>query len=81
MEDSIENPLDISNLFESLASDFAGVVQYSKDNRRAKTKPADIDDVNILFVSSVCTFSKLRNSSGLPDNGQHKHRYSSRSSS
>lgn len=31
VEKSIENPLDISNLFEALASNFAGVVQYNKD--------------------------------------------------
>ena len=31
VEQSISNPLDISNLFENIASDFAGVVQYNKD--------------------------------------------------
>lgn len=32
VEKSINIPADISNLFESLASNFAGVVQYNKDN-------------------------------------------------
>lgn len=31
VEKSIDNPLDIANLFEALASNFAGVVQYNKD--------------------------------------------------
>ncbi|EDV96155.1 GH15372 [Drosophila grimshawi] len=32
LKDSIETPLDIANLFENLAGNFAGVVQYNKDN-------------------------------------------------
>jgi len=32
VEQSVDNPLDIANLFENLASNFAGVVQYNKDN-------------------------------------------------
>ncbi|TDG53132.1 hypothetical protein AWZ03_000675 [Drosophila navojoa] len=32
LKDSIENKLDIANLFENIASNFAGVVQYNKDN-------------------------------------------------
>ncbi|EDW69202.1 putative serine protease K12H4.7 [Drosophila virilis] len=32
LKDSIENQLDISNLFENIAGNFAGVVQYNKDN-------------------------------------------------
>lgn len=52
VENSIENPLDISNLFESLAGNFAGVVQYSDDNRNTKTKPMDIDDVCKIMVNS-----------------------------
>lgn len=31
LEKSINQPLDISNFFEALASNFAGVVQYNKD--------------------------------------------------
>ena len=44
VEKSVENPLDIANLFESLASDFAGVVQYNKDNR----------DNNHITIDDVC---------------------------
>ncbi|XP_070499827.1 putative serine protease F56F10.1 [Chironomus tepperi] len=43
IEKSIDNPLDIANLFEGLAGDFAGVVQYNKDNRDGN--PVTIDDV------------------------------------
>lgn len=43
VEKSIANPLDIANLFEGLASDFAGVVQYNKDNRESSR--ISIDDV------------------------------------
>ncbi|KAI8115628.1 putative serine protease F56F10.1 [Lucilia cuprina] len=32
IKDSIENNLDISNFFENVAGNFAGVVQYNKDN-------------------------------------------------
>ncbi|XP_055628835.1 putative serine protease F56F10.1 [Toxorhynchites rutilus septentrionalis] len=32
VEKSISNPLDISGLFEAVASNFAGIVQYNKDN-------------------------------------------------
>ncbi|XP_058463039.1 putative serine protease F56F10.1 [Malaya genurostris] len=32
VEKSISNPLDIASLFEAVASNFAGVVQYNKDN-------------------------------------------------
>ncbi|XP_053690407.1 putative serine protease K12H4.7 [Sabethes cyaneus] len=32
VEKSITNPLDITSLFEAIASNFAGVVQYNKDN-------------------------------------------------
>lgn len=43
IEKSIENKLDIANFFESLASNFAGVVQYNKDNSPHAT--ITIDDV------------------------------------
>lgn len=43
VEKSIENADDIANLFEGLASDFAGVVQYNKDNRESSR--ISIDDV------------------------------------
>lgn len=50
VEKSIENALDMANLFENLASNFAGVVQYNKDNSpHAKTTIDDVskDDLNL----------------------------------
>lgn len=44
IEKSVENPLDVSNLFEALSDNFAGVVQYNKDNRSGGKK-LTIDDV------------------------------------
>ncbi|XP_049810851.1 putative serine protease K12H4.7 [Schistocerca nitens] len=48
---------DLSNLFESLASNFAGVVQYNKDNRQfegAKATNITIDVVcNIMVNDSI----------------------------
>lgn len=32
------NPIEISNLYQTIADDFAGVVQYNKDNRIGKPK-------------------------------------------
>lgn len=49
VEQSINNPDDISNLFENLASDFAGVVQYNKDNSAHAT--VTIDDVCAIMVN------------------------------
>lgn len=43
IEKSVDNELDVSNFFESLASNFAGVVQYNKDNSPHAT--LTIDDV------------------------------------
>lgn len=43
IEKSIENSLDVSNFFETLAGNFAGIVQYNKDNRIGKkTKGTNI---------------------------------------
>lgn len=43
---SVENNDDISNFFESLASNFAGVVQYNKDNSpHAKITIDEVCDV------------------------------------
>lgn len=44
----MENVLDMANLFETLASNFAGVVQYNKDNSPHAT--ITIDDVRELRV-------------------------------
>ncbi|XP_068149094.1 putative serine protease F56F10.1 [Drosophila tropicalis] len=46
IKDSIHNELDISNFFENLAGNFAGVVQYNKDNSpHANITIDDICDV------------------------------------
>lgn len=45
VEKSITNELDIANLFENLAGNFAGVVQYNKDN--SPHSKVTIDDVSI----------------------------------
>uniref|UniRef100_A0A182MDR6 Serine protease K12H4.7 n=1 Tax=Anopheles culicifacies TaxID=139723 RepID=A0A182MDR6_9DIPT len=49
IEKSIENPLDIASLFENIASNFAGVVQYNKDNSPHST--VTIDDVCDVMVN------------------------------
>uniref|UniRef100_U5EW69 Putative thymus-specific serine protease n=1 Tax=Corethrella appendiculata TaxID=1370023 RepID=U5EW69_9DIPT len=41
IEDSVDNNLDVSNLFEAIASNFAGVVQYNKDNSPHATVTID----------------------------------------
>ena len=52
IEKSIDNVMDISNFFESLASNFAGVVQYNKDNSPHAT--LTIDDVcNVMVNTSI----------------------------
>ena len=46
IKDSIENSLDIQNFFENVASNFAGVVQYNKDNTAiAKVSIDEVCDV------------------------------------
>lgn len=51
VERSIENPLDIANLFEAIASNFAGVVQYNKDNSPHAT--VTIDEVCDVMVNQT----------------------------
>lgn len=51
VENSIANPLDIANLYEGIASDFAGVVQYNKDNR--DNNHVSIDDVCDLMCNQT----------------------------
>lgn len=38
IDQNMKNSNDVSNLFETLAGNFAGVVQYNKDNRIGKGK-------------------------------------------
>lgn len=50
LEQSADNELDVSNFFENLASNFAGVVQYNKDN--SPHAGATIDDVCNIMVNT-----------------------------
>ncbi|XP_055909546.1 putative serine protease K12H4.7 [Eupeodes corollae] len=51
VEKSIDNKLDIASLFENIAGNFAGVVQYNKDNSPHSTKT--IDDVCDVMVNET----------------------------
>lgn len=56
IEKSINSPNDIANLFETLAGNFAGIVQYNKDNRigkSAKLKNVTIDVVCDIMVNQT----------------------------
>lgn len=72
VEKSISNPLDIANLYEGIASDFAGVVQYNKDNR--DNNHVSIDDVCDLMCNQTIGAPVTRlaavNSLLLKENGQ-----------
>lgn len=57
IEKSIENDLDVSNFYEALASNFAGVVQYNKDNRQGKS--AKIGKITIDTVCGIMTNQTL----------------------
>lgn len=50
IKDSINNDLDIANLFENVASNFAGVVQYNKDN--TNHSKVNIDEVCDIMVNT-----------------------------
>ncbi|GJQ66354.1 hypothetical protein Trydic_g10538 [Trypoxylus dichotomus] len=47
IDQNINNTNDVSNLFETLAGNFAGVVQYNKDNRIGKGK-------SNITIDSLC---------------------------
>lgn len=51
VERSVDNIMDMSNLFENLASNFAGVVQYNKDNSPHAT--ITIDEVCDIMVNDT----------------------------
>uniref|UniRef100_A0A336K475 CSON000635 protein n=1 Tax=Culicoides sonorensis TaxID=179676 RepID=A0A336K475_CULSO len=51
VEKSITNTLDIANLFENLAGNFAGVVQYNKDN--SPHSKVTIDDLCNIMVNTT----------------------------
>ncbi|CAH0546510.1 unnamed protein product [Brassicogethes aeneus] len=42
LEKTINNPMDISNFFETLAGNFANIAQYNKDNRIGKSATGNI---------------------------------------
>lgn len=53
IENSVHNVNDTSNLFENLASNFAGVVQYNKDNRignKVKAKNITIETLCGIMI-------------------------------
>ncbi|XP_017048577.1 putative serine protease K12H4.7 [Drosophila ficusphila] len=51
IKDSIENGLDMANFFENLAGNFAGVVQYNKDNSPHAT--VTIDDICDVMLNTT----------------------------
>jgi len=51
IEKSIDNPLDVANLYENLAGNFAGVVQYNKDN--SPHAKLTIDDLCKVMVNET----------------------------
>jgi len=51
IEKSIDNSLDMANFFENLASVFAGIVQYNKDNRRSTN--VTIDTICDIMVNTT----------------------------
>ncbi|GLV45531.1 uncharacterized protein CBL_02551 [Carabus blaptoides fortunei] len=60
IEKSIENTNDVSNFYEALASNFAGVVQYNKDNRKGKS--AKGSNITIDTLCDIMTDDKLGSS-------------------
>ncbi|KAH8286034.1 hypothetical protein KR054_001569 [Drosophila jambulina] len=51
IKDSIDNQLDIASFFENLAGNFAGVVQYNKDNSPHAT--ITIDDICDVMLNTT----------------------------
>ncbi|XP_026472568.1 LOW QUALITY PROTEIN: putative serine protease F56F10.1 [Ctenocephalides felis] len=48
IERNVDNALDNSNIFETLAGNFAGIVQYNKDNRMSK------DGTSNITIDTLC---------------------------
>lgn len=61
IEQSINSTNDISNFFETLAGNFAGVVQYNKDNRIGKSAKAK--NVTIDVICDIMTNEALGDAS------------------
>lgn len=55
IEEHVNNPLDVANFFENLASNFAGVVQYNKDNSPHATVTIDQVDELTACMADVDT--------------------------
>lgn len=68
IEQSIDNKNDVSNFYESLASNFAGVVQYNKDNRKGKNNKWA--NITIETLCGIMTDTTKSASSSLDRLGQ-----------
>lgn len=56
IEENVNDPLEVSNLFLTIADTFAGVAQYNDDNRLSGVSALNVNAVcNILTNSSVGT--------------------------
>lgn len=53
MEEAVKNQLDVWNFYESLADNFAGVVQYNKDNRVGGDITIDTVSTCLLFCQCL----------------------------
>lgn len=56
IESNIDNALDNSNIFETLAGNFAEIVQYNKDNRMSKDKTFNITIDTVRLYVYICEF-------------------------
>lgn len=61
IEQSIENKKDVSNFYQALAGNFAGVVQYNKDNRKGKSAKAS----NVTIDTLCGIMTDVKNGSAL----------------
>lgn len=69
---SINNRYDINSLFENLASNFAGIVQYNKDNNQRATLTID-EACDIMKNDTIGpTFSRLAEINSILLNDTHE---------
>ncbi|XP_030749283.1 putative serine protease F56F10.1 [Sitophilus oryzae] len=59
LEKSINNENDVSNFYENLASNFAGIAQYNKDNRLS-TKGTALGNITLDTVCDIMTNTSLQ---------------------
>ncbi|KAF2879874.1 hypothetical protein ILUMI_26304 [Ignelater luminosus] len=57
VEKYVNNPNDIANLYETLSGNFAGVVQYNKDNRIGGNQ--EVSNITIDTICDIMTNQKL----------------------